>query len=102
MAKEVQLKQEGTEVFPRTLDSAIAVSGGTTLLSNMLGGIVDGSVTTGYSNASNKASNATYAGIATKAYNADNDKDGNEISTTYLKSADMSRITNAQIDALFT
>lgn len=108
MAKIVQLKKNGTDSYPRTIDTAIAVSGGTQLLStklqnvdNTFKGIEDGSVAAGYSKMSLKATTATNAGLSTKAFNAVNDEDGNEISTTYIKSADMNRITNAQIDALF-
>lgn len=107
MAKIAQLKKQDNEIYPRTLDSAIAVSGGTMLLSTKLGnientfdGIEDGSITTGYSMKSLKSDRATNASLSEKAINAVNDEDGNNISETYLKSADIGVITNSQIDSL--
>lgn len=108
MAKEVQLKKNNVDVFPRTFDTSVAVSGGTKLLSvhlkdidDTFTGIETGEINVGYSVASNKAQEARLSDLSAKATNAVNDEDGNKISTTYIKTADMSRITNQQIDALF-
>lgn len=105
MAKVVQLKRANTNVYPRTIDSVIAVSGGTKLLSTKLGevdstfsGITDGSIIVGKAD---KSYDSTYSGLATKATYAVSDADGNDISETYLKSADFNTITNSEIDSLF-
>lgn len=105
MAKVAQLKKADTDVYPRTLDSAIALVGKNKLLSTKLGevdstfsGITDGSIIVGKAD---KSYDSTYSGLATKATYAVSDADGNDISETYLKSADFNTITNSEIDSLF-
>ena len=105
MAKVAQLSKNGVDIYPKTLDTAIGITGQRKLLSTKLGevdstfsGITDGSIIVGKAD---KSYDSTYSGLATKATYAVNDADGNDISETYLKSADFNTITNSEIDSLF-
>ena len=112
MAKEVQLKKNGGDVYPRTLDRSVLVSG-STLLSEKLDDLNDGTWITGkaysavtstqstYSNDAVKSTKSTWSGLADKSYESVADDKGNNIYETYVQKADITLITENEINNLF-